>query len=162
MNTSTDAVSSTAYAAAASASTASAVKSSAASSFSMDDFLKILSAELQYQDPLSDSSSGGSSNSEYVTQMVECNLLLQVQSLVTQSRIASAPSAIGQTVLYATRDADDNVAYHQGTVSAVELSGDTPSYLVDGVWVDQSGISGFYKAAPADSGSDSDSAAQGA
>lgn len=121
----------------------------------MSDFMKILSAELQYQDPLSGDSSGGSSssNSDYITQMVEYNLLSQVEAMTSQMKFASAPAAIGQNVIYAAKDSSGNVVYDKGAVSAVDLTGDTPSYLVDGVWVDQSSISGFYNASATGTGS---------
>ncbi len=149
MNTVTDAASTVSTASSLAAAAQSNSKSSSDNlGVSMSDFLKILSAELQYQDPMSDSSSGGSSNTDYISQMVEYSLLAQVQSMTSQIKYASAPSAIGQTVLYTGKDDSGNVTYTTGTVSAVELSGDSPAYLVDGVWVDQSNIEGFCKAAP--------------
>lgn len=124
--------------------------SSSDSGISMNDFMKILAAELQYQDPLSDGSSGsGSSNSDYITQMVEYSLLSQVQTMTSQMQFASASSAVGQTAIYAATDSSGNVTYPTGTIVAVDLSGSTPAYLINGVWVDQSSISGFYQPASA-------------
>lgn len=141
-----------------SAASQSSAGSSSSSGISMSDFMKILAAELQYQDPLSDSSSGGgSSNSDYITQMVEYNLLSQVESMTSQMKFASAPAALGQTAMYSATDSSGNVTYPTGTVTAVDLSGDNPAYLINGVWVDQSSIFGFYKSA-----SDSGTAAQDA
>ena len=128
---------------------------SSSSHLNMDDFLQILSAELQYQDPMSPTD-----NSQYMAQMAQFSLLEQVESLSKQISFSAASSSIGQNVIYSLTDSSGNTAMSSGTIDAVDISSGTPAYLVNGQWLTQSEISGFYQP-PASSGSTSDSSASG-
>ena len=132
---------------------ASTGSTSSSSSLNMDDFLQILSAELQYQDPMEPTN-----NSEYMAQMAQFSLLEQVESLSKQISFSSASSSVGQNVLYSLTDSSGNTTVSSGTVDAVDISSGSPAYLVNGQWLTQSEISGFYQSpASSDSSTGSDS-----
>ena len=139
------------YTSSASAANSSTGNKSSASNLNMDDFLQILSAELQYQDPMEPTD-----NSQYMAQMAQFSLLEQVESLSKQISFSAASSSIGQNVLYSLTDSSGNTTVSSGTIDAVDISSGSPAYLVNGQWLTQSEISGFFQT-PASSGSGSGS-----
>jgi flagellar basal-body rod modification protein FlgD len=103
-----------------------------------DDFLKLLSAQLQYQNPMDPMD-----NTQFVAQMANFSTLEQVTNLATaQANLAKTETAqqaialIGHTVSYV--DANDKT--QSGTVKSVETAGGTPTLTIDGV----SGIDPSY------------------
>jgi flagellar basal-body rod modification protein FlgD len=103
-----------------------------------DDFLKLLSAQLQYQNPMDPMD-----NTQFVAQMANFSTLEQVTNLATaQAGLTKTMTAqqsielIGHTVSYV----DSNDVSKTGKVSSVETAGGTPSLTIDGV----SGIDPSY------------------
>ncbi|MCR4430509.1 MAG: flagellar hook capping protein [Tepidanaerobacteraceae bacterium] len=78
------------YTAASSASSTSGNKGS--SSLGRDEFLKLLTTELKYQNPLDPMDS-----TEYIAQLAQFSSLEQMQNLNTQMASLSAVSVIGKT-----------------------------------------------------------------
>jgi flagellar basal-body rod modification protein FlgD len=96
-----------------------------------DDFLKLMVAQLQHQDPMNpmqDSDMMGQmasfSTLEQITNMAAAN-----QTIASNLTSTGAIGLIGRTVTYT--DADD--LSHTGVVSKVTTAGGSPSLTVDGV-----------------------------
>ncbi len=96
-----------------------------------DTFLKLLVTNLQHQDPTKPQDSN-----EYVAQISQMTMVEQLtklstasQSTVEQQRMASVVALLGKTVTYVGADG----APATGTVSKVDVSGDTPSITVGDV-----------------------------
>ena len=96
-----------------------------------DDFLKLMVAQLQHQDPMNpmqDSDMMGQmasfSTLEQITNMAAAN-----QTIASNLTSSGAIGLIGRTVTYT--DADD--LSHTGVVSKVTTAGGSPSLTVDGV-----------------------------
>lgn len=97
--------------------------SSAASNVSLEDFMKVLMAQLSYQNPLKPMD-----NQEFLAQIAQFTSLGQtqemnanIQTLVANQAAQQSIGLLGRTV-YATVDN----ATVTGTVSKIELSGSTP------------------------------------
>jgi flagellar basal-body rod modification protein FlgD len=96
-----------------------------------DDFLKLMVAQLQHQDPMNpmqDSDMMGQmasfSTLEQITNMAAAN-----QTIASNLTSTGAIGLIGRTVTYT----DENDIPHTGVVSKVTTAGGSPSLTVDGV-----------------------------
>src|SRR4051794_22019705 len=96
-----------------------------------DDFLKLMVAQLQHQDPMNpmkDSDMMGQmasfSTLEQITNMAAAN-----QTIANNLTSTGAIGLIGRTVTYT----DENDISHSGVVSKVTTAGGLPSLTVDGV-----------------------------
>lgn len=116
------------------------------SSLSINDFYKLLSAEMQYQDPLSSSDSGGSSSSSsnYINEILQFTMLDQMQSITTSMNTMMAANAMGKYVCYNTTDSNGKTVQQYGTIDGVDMTGDSPRYLINDLWVTQSNVTQFY------------------
>jgi flagellar basal-body rod modification protein FlgD len=127
--------------------------------FDSETFLKLLVAQLKYQDP-----SNPASSSELMAQTAT---LAQVQSLdaiagqqtqlVTLQKSLSAGALVGQTVSYTDTDG----ATQSGVVSAVKISSDSSvasQAVIGGVDVDLARISEVSQAASTKTGTTSTTA----
>ena len=133
-------------------STAATTKNSSGSNLSMNDFFTLLSAQLQYQDPMQPTD-----NSQFMAQMAQFSTLEQLQNLSKTMSISTATSSIGKYAVYNATDASGNTTQGAGTVDAVDLTSDTPTYLINGSWISQSNVTQFFSSALlASSGSGSD------
>lgn len=123
---------------AASASQTSGTSKSSGSNLDMNDFFKLMSAELQYQDP-----TNPVSNDQYMSEMAQFSLLSQVETLSKSINLSVAADSIDKNAIYniATKDGSTQAA---GKIVAVDLSGDSPKYVIGGNMVSQSDIVGFY------------------
>jgi flagellar basal-body rod modification protein FlgD len=105
-----------------------------------DTFLKLLVTNLQHQDPTKPQDSN-----EYVAQISQMTMVEQLtklsaasQTTVDQQRMASVVALLGKTVTYVGADGVPAT----GTVSKVDVSGETPSITVGAVTgVDPSSVS---------------------
>jgi flagellar basal-body rod modification protein FlgD len=96
-----------------------------------DDFLKLLVAQLQHQDPLSPSD-----DQQWIGQMAAFSQLEQVsntaattQKIVETLNMNGTLSLIGHSVTYL----DESGASHSGVVQTVDVAGGKASLTVDGV-----------------------------
>jgi flagellar basal-body rod modification protein FlgD len=119
--------------------TSTAATTTATPSVSRDDqmdkdtFLKLLVAQMRYQDP-----SNPADTTQFMSQTATFTQVEKLEQLTTQNaallalqRSMSAGSLVGHTVSY-TDEAGTTVT---GTVGSVRISGDEPQAVVDGVEV---------------------------
>ena len=104
-----------------------ATSTSAASSIGLQDFMRILLTQLNYQDPLKPMD-----NQEFMAQMAQFTALQQTQQLnekiaqlITNQAALQSVGLIGRTVNVTTSSGSVT-----GTVSALSLQGDSPSITV--------------------------------
>jgi flagellar basal-body rod modification protein FlgD len=93
-------------------------------SLGKDDFLKLLVAQLQHQDPMNPMQ-----DSEFMGQMASFSTLEQVTNMVADNETTGAIGLIGRTVTY---QGTDRVP-HTGVVEKVTTAGGKPLLTVDGV-----------------------------
>jgi flagellar basal-body rod modification protein FlgD len=114
-----------------------------------DVFLKLLVAQLKYQDPSNPAdSSQMMSQTATFTQVEKLDeLAKQNTALLTLQRSTSAAALVGRTVTYT----DSNGASQTGTVSSVKLGTDTTEAVatVNGVSVEMGRITDVAKSATA-------------
>lgn len=133
-----------------SSATSSSTSSSKGSSLNMDDFFKLLAAELQYQDP-----TNPTSNDQFMAEMAQYSTLSAIQGLEKLTNYSMASGLIGKTASYETLVTSNGNTTQEtvtGEVEAVDFSGDTPQcYLVAAVdgknygdWVPYSQLSRVY------------------
>lgn len=107
----------------------------ASQSIGKDDFLKLLTAQMQNQDPMQPTD-----NTQWVTEMAQftqveqtTNMATSNQKIADQLGVNQTLSLIGRTVTYT--DSKGNA--QSGTVGNVQMSGGSATLTVDG----QTGIS---------------------
>lgn len=100
-------------------------------SLDMNDFLKLLTAQLQQQDPLKPMD-----NTEYTAQLTSYSSLQQMQELTKsfdQQSISTSSAYIGKTVTVSRKGPDgkmlDDVT---GVVSGVSVESGKPQIIIDG------------------------------
>lgn len=92
------------------------LKKASNSSNGMDKeaFLKLLVAQMQYQDPLEPTS-----NTEYVSQYAQFSQVEQIQNMARSTDLARASSLVGQTVYIKTTNTNGEAKYVDGKVDYV-------------------------------------------
>lgn len=96
-------------------------------SLDKDAFLKILVAEMQYQDPLEPSS-----NTEWVTQMASFSTVEELQELGSTIEQQSAANLVGKRVIVAaSTSTDGSVNYVTGIVQCTEQQSDGVYLSID-------------------------------
>lgn len=130
----------------AAANSAASSTASSGSRLSIDECYQLIAAEFKYQSIFSDDSSGGSSTSSSISEMLNITMLEQMQSIATAINLTSASASVGKSAIYLGTDTSGKSAELNGVISAVDLSGDTPAYLINGAWVPQSSIQQIYDA----------------
>lgn len=143
--------------------------SSSNAALSLNDFYKLLAAEMQYQDPSSDSSSSGSSSNSYITELATLSEATAVQNLTKVTNYVMAAGLAGKTVGYtstATSATGTTTSTTKtGVVEAVDFTADTPRCYVattsngttTGSWVDYATVTKVYASDVTDSSSTSTS-----
>lgn len=86
-----------------------------------DDFLKLLIAQLQHQDPLKPMD-----DKEFVAQMAQFSTLEQMQNMSTALVTTQATALIGKTVTWDNEDGDPKT----GRVDSVKMSNGQPKLIV--------------------------------
>ena len=97
---------------------------------SIDDFYKILAAQLRYQD-----ADNPMDTSEMMSQMVQTQMIATINQMNQISVITYASSMIGKEVTIGLRDAQGwpTGETTTGTVTGAYIFGDDPVIIVDGV-----------------------------
>ncbi len=107
---------------------ATTTASNPASILGQDGFLQLLVAEMQNQDPMSDSQQDPTQS---VTQMAQFSSVEQLTNLVQNTQQAQSVALIGHTVDYT--DSQGNTG--SGVVSAVSFQSGSPVLDVNGIAV---------------------------
>lgn len=91
------------------------------------DFLTLMVEQLKNQD-----FNNPTDNTEFIAQMAQFSTL-QSQQLMTQyTQVSYATSLVGKTVVASTTNASGQLTTDEGIVSAVKISGDEISFVVNG------------------------------
>ena len=88
--------------------------SSSADSVNKEDFLQLLVAQMQYQDPLEPTD-----NTEWVTQYAQFSQVEELQNMSASMELTRASSLVGQTVIMQVSEANGNTTQVQGNVDYV-------------------------------------------
>ena len=91
-----------------------------------DAFLQLLVCQMQNQDP-----TNPNTDTEYVAQLAQFSQLEQLQNLSTESEKSQAFSLVGKYCVFQSKDSNGNVTYPEGTVRAVNISGNKVILSVD-------------------------------
>jgi len=110
-------------AAAAASAAASSATSNPRGTLGQDDFLKLMVAQLQSQDPLQPANNG-----EYLSQLAQFTQLEQTTNLATSSELTGAVQLIGHTVSYT----DAKGEAKSGVVQSVQSGSSGPTLTVAG------------------------------
>ena len=86
------------------------------STMGKDQFLKILVAEMQYQDPLEPTT-----NTEWVSQMATFSQIEELQNMSDSMTKGQAQNLVGKYVIMATTDSKGETKYINGKVQTVEI-----------------------------------------
>ena len=89
------------------------------STMGKDQFLKILVAEMQYQDPLEPTT-----NTEWVSQMATFSQIEELQNMSDSMTKGQAQNLVGKYVIMATTDSKGETQYVNGKVQTVEIRED--------------------------------------
>lgn len=106
--------------------TVAAVKKSN-SSMDTESFIKILAAQLRYQDPTDPVKA-----SEYVSQLAQISSLSELEGVNTGVNNNSAYSMIGKTATYSVTDSAGTTTTGSGIVNSVSISGSNTTLDVGG------------------------------
>lgn len=101
-------------------------KKTGSDSLDKDAFLQILTAEMQYQDPLEPSS-----NTEWVSQMASFSQIEELQSVTGQIKEQNATNLVGKRVILVDTDAAGNENYVTGIVQCTEKMGEKIYLSID-------------------------------
>lgn len=111
-----------------SASQASVESSSkAAGSYSKDDFLQLLVAQMKYQDPLEPAD-----NTEYITQYATFSQVEQMQNMAASMNLSRASAMVGHLVQVSVEDANGNPKTVEGMVDFVTYENNKAFVSIDG------------------------------
>lgn len=109
--------------------TADKKETTGSDSLNKDAFLKILVAEMQYQDPLEPSS-----NTEWVTQMASFSQIEELQGMSDSIAEQSATNLVGKRVIIAaSENTTGETNYVTGTVECIEKHSDGIFLSIDGL-----------------------------
>jgi flagellar basal-body rod modification protein FlgD len=126
--------------------TDSSTSTTSGSDMGYDQFLQLLCAEMQYQDPLEPTT-----NTEYVAQLATFSQLEATLSLQDTQDNSFAASLVGKDVILKETDSSGNESYVTGTVDYVVFENGDPYLSVnDGLYsyddLDTIADSGYYEA----------------
>lgn len=79
------------------------------SELGMDDFLKLLVAQMQNQDPMGGDSSGGGGGTEYITQLAQFTMLEQLSALKSELSASKAYNLLGKYVYIEVQASSEQV-----------------------------------------------------
>ena len=105
-------------------------KKTSGSDLGEDQFLQLLVAQMQYQDPLEPTS-----NTEWVAQMATFSMVESVNNMNTAMQEQSANSLVGKYVIINTTDSAGNDTYIKGKVDYVtKQNGEVKLSVADGLY----------------------------
>ena len=92
-----------------------------------EEFLKLLVAQMQYQDPLEPNK-----DSDYIAQLAQFSSLEQMQNLNTTMTNSTSMSYVGQEVIVHHTDSNGNTSEVQGVVEYVQIQSGKAYVSIDG------------------------------
>ncbi len=101
-------------------------KSNATSGMDKESFLKLLVAQMQYQDPLEPTS-----NTEYIAQYAQFSQVEQMQNMASTMELQRASSLVGQEVYIKTTTSSGESKYVRGQVDYVVFEGGKAYLAID-------------------------------
>jgi len=110
------------------ATTSQTANASAKTSLNMDDFLKLMVAQLQNQDM-----NNTADTSEYTSQMAQFSMVQALTDLTELSKTTYSLSMIGKEVTLAETKSDGTLNVITGTVEGVNLYNGDAQIIVNGV-----------------------------
>lgn len=110
------------------AATSQTANASAKTSLNMDDFLKLMVAQLQNQDM-----NNTADTSEYTSQMAQFSMVQALTDLTELSKTTYSLSMIGKEVTLAETKSDGTLNVITGTVEGVNLYNGDAQIIVNGV-----------------------------
>lgn len=96
-------------------------------SVNKDDFLQLLVAQMQYQDPMEPTD-----NTQWVTQYAQFSQVEELQNMAQNMSLSRASSLVGQTVIMNVEDAKGGVTEVQGNVDFVSYEGGNAFLSING------------------------------
>ena len=87
-------------------------------SVNKDDFLQLLVAQMEYQDPLEPTD-----NTQWVSQYAQFSQVEEMQNMATSMSLSRASALVGQTVIMDVKDGSGNSTTVQGNVDYVSYEG---------------------------------------
>lgn len=102
-------------------------KANAAASMGKDAFLKLLVAQMKYQDPMEPTS-----NTEFISQYATFSELEQMQNMSSTLELSRASSYVGKTVCIRTQTSDGEYKELEGKVDYVTFEGGKAKLAVNG------------------------------
>lgn len=97
------------------------------SSLGMDDFLKLLAAQLANQDMMNPST-----DTEFIAQMAQFSSLQSMDALAKMTSFNQSTALVGKKVVVATYDKTGKLVTDEGIVEKVNLFGNEPTIVVNG------------------------------
>lgn len=97
------------------------------SAMGKDQFLQILVAEMQYQDPLEPTT-----NTEWVSQMATFSQIEELQNMSEAMSTGQAQNLVGKYVIMATTDDKGETRYTSGKVETLEIREDGTYLSING------------------------------
>ena len=102
-------------------------KTKESSNLGMDDFLKLLAAQLANQDMMNPSS-----DTVFIAQMAQFSSLQSMDSLAKMTAFNQSTALVGKYVVVATYDKSNKLVVSEGFVEKVNLFGSEPTIVVNG------------------------------
>ncbi len=122
---------------------------SSTSNLSMQDFLKLLAAQLSNQDVMNPES-----DTEFIAQMAQFTTLQTMQTMTEVIYAQYGASMVGKNVVVAGYDDDGNVFSDEGTVDSVQFSSGSCTITVNGTDYDLSAVMSVNASASAANNTD--------
>lgn len=116
-------------------STVQTAKSSSNSSLDMTDFLSMMVAQFQNQDP-----ENAASTTDMLNQMVEMTMIQAITNITDATTMLYTSSLVGKEVTIGQYDSNGNLQEIVGTVTGTGTYNDNPVVFVDGVSYNLSSI----------------------
>ena len=101
--------------------------SSTSGSYSKDDFLQLLVAQMKYQDPLEPTD-----NTEYITQYATFSQVEQMQNMAASMDLSRASAMVGHLVQVSVEDASGNPKTLEGMVDFVKYENNKAFVSIEG------------------------------
>ncbi|HBT65010.1 MAG TPA: flagellar hook capping protein [Ruminococcaceae bacterium] len=111
----------------------------------VDDFLKLLTAQLQNQNMMEPAS-----DTEFIAQMAQFSTLQQMRELSAMFQSTQALSYVGKNVIVKDVDDKGNIRYVPGVVSSVNFENQMPYLLIGENYFKLSDVTDVYTGIPSD------------